>query len=516
MVLKNKNRILEAYAITILIIVAFIILTPLFRSGFPVTDDGGWMIIRLSAFYQSLSEGQFPVRFLGRLNNGYGYPVANFLYPGFLYVGSIFHAFGLGYISSVKLIIVLSLSLGSIFLFKLLRTSYTLGPSLMGTLSFLFSPYLLFDIYKRGSVGEILAFLPAFVCFYSINTHRKNLFALAIALLLISHNILALMFLGLIVMYIFMVRKIYLLSYLVLGIGIASFFWLPALYELRYVAFSNVILSEPSQHIVTAIPWNSAGMVTYLVVMGLLFGKRTLSVSEVFFLIVFILCLVFASSVALFVWSGEILLKFIQFPYRFLALVIFASSHLVAAFFQKYNMRWYFLLIFLIAWLGTLSPTFSSIRYENHLDSYYATNEATTTIEDEYMPQWVSEKPDKHAQEKMLISKGSGTIYPKIINGSTFEFDVELSQDSELQVNTLYYPGWGVLVDNNFVQINYDNPSGVIKFTVPKGSHSIFGEFRETGIRLFADFVSILCIVICGWLVLQSYYLKKNNIQGRL
>lgn len=68
--------------------------TPLMRSGFFITDDGEWMIIRLSAFYQSLADGQFPVRFLGRLNNSYGYPVSNFLYPGFLYLGSLLHILG--------------------------------------------------------------------------------------------------------------------------------------------------------------------------------------------------------------------------------------------------------------------------------------------------------------------------------------------------------------------------------------------------------------------------------------
>ena len=81
-----------------------LILFPLVRPGFFVSDDGDWMIIRLSAFFASFREGQFPVRFLGRLNDSYGYPVANFLYPGFLYIGSFLHAMGLSFIDSVKAI----------------------------------------------------------------------------------------------------------------------------------------------------------------------------------------------------------------------------------------------------------------------------------------------------------------------------------------------------------------------------------------------------------------------------
>src|SRR5689334_16871102 len=83
---------------------AILVVPPLGKPGFFVSDDGGWMIIRLSAFSQSFREGQFPVRFLGRLNHNYGYPVSNFLYPGFLYAGSVIHAVGFSFTDTVKLI----------------------------------------------------------------------------------------------------------------------------------------------------------------------------------------------------------------------------------------------------------------------------------------------------------------------------------------------------------------------------------------------------------------------------
>src|SRR5579859_5724087 len=63
----------------------------IFHAGFFVSDDAHWMVIRLSAFYEALASGQLPVRFLPRLNEGFGYPVADFLYPLFLYVGSFLH-----------------------------------------------------------------------------------------------------------------------------------------------------------------------------------------------------------------------------------------------------------------------------------------------------------------------------------------------------------------------------------------------------------------------------------------
>src|SRR5947207_9662379 len=98
-----------------------IVCLPLLHKGFFVTDDGDWMIIRLSAFFQSFREGQFPVRFLGRLNNGYGYPVANFLYPGFMYAGSLIHALGISFIHTTKYLLFGSVLTTAVFTYLWLR-----------------------------------------------------------------------------------------------------------------------------------------------------------------------------------------------------------------------------------------------------------------------------------------------------------------------------------------------------------------------------------------------------------
>ena len=90
--------------IWILLIILFSIpsIVALLHPGFFQSDDGEWMIIRFSAFHQALRDGQFPVRFLSRLNYGYGYPVADFLYPGFMYLGEIFKLLGFLKLEKVK------------------------------------------------------------------------------------------------------------------------------------------------------------------------------------------------------------------------------------------------------------------------------------------------------------------------------------------------------------------------------------------------------------------------------
>src|SRR3989344_4063575 len=146
--------------------------------GFFESDDGEWMVIRFSAFYQALADGQFPVRFLGRLNNGYGYPVADFLYPGFMYLGIPIHILGLNFTDTIKALFVV------------------------------YAPYHIFDLYKRGSIGELLAI--TILPFILWQAERKSpacrqagffWTTAGISFLILSHNTLAVLFLGVLILY---------------------------------------------------------------------------------------------------------------------------------------------------------------------------------------------------------------------------------------------------------------------------------------------------------------------------
>ena len=115
-----QKKILIFLLLLVLIIPA---IWPLFQPGFFVTDDGNWMIIRLSAFHETLRSGQFPVRFLERLNHGLGYPVLDFLYPLPFYLGELIHLLGFNFIDSVKILFALS------FIARLLFFNFFLEPN---------------------------------------------------------------------------------------------------------------------------------------------------------------------------------------------------------------------------------------------------------------------------------------------------------------------------------------------------------------------------------------------------
>src|SRR3990172_6802434 len=103
--------------IFLIIVFSLISLWPFFKKGYFESHDGEWMVIRFSAFHQTLASGQFPVRFVDRLNNNYGYPVLNFLYPLPFYFAEIPKLLGFGFVDSIKIVFVVSTVVSAVAMF---------------------------------------------------------------------------------------------------------------------------------------------------------------------------------------------------------------------------------------------------------------------------------------------------------------------------------------------------------------------------------------------------------------
>ncbi len=492
-----------------IVVVCAILFWPLLRPGFIVTDDGNWMIIRLSAFYQSLREGQFPVRFLGRLNYGYGYPVANFLYPGFLYLGSLIHILGFSFVNTVKLLLVGSVITSSVFVYLWLRKSFHLLPSLIGTVGYTFAPYLAFDIYTRGSVGEVLSLCWVAMGLYGIDSKKPNLLTLAVALVIMSHNSLALLFLAFIMAYLLITKNFrqYIWSIL-LGVGMVAFFWFPALYEKRYVVFDTLRVARASTYFLNLQTVPLVGF-SGLLSAFLLLAIKPKSIIDKFFILMFSLGVFFALPISFPLWRLGFLGTYFQFPFRFLSLGLIATPWIMASLVQKRRkLVWYMSCIFVIIWGVQLMYLYSQIRYNREPEGFYTTNEATTTVRDEYMPRWVVEKPTKRATQRVEVYKGDAAIDVKRASTQHIDMVVRSRSASVIQLNTIYYPGWGITVDGVLVPPDYQNKQGVIRISVPEGTHTIVAGFRETVPRFLADLFSIAV----GIIYVVSIFLRKSVV----
>lgn len=504
------------YPLLVIILACLIVLFPLFKTGFPVTDDGDWMIIRLSAFFQSLRQGQFPVRFLGRLNLNYGYPVADFLYPGFLYIGSAFHVIGLSFIDSVKLVIVTSVIGAAVTVFLWLRRRFTAISALTGTLSLVFAPYITFDIFKRGSVGEILAVFAASLVFLAAESGNQVFMAAATAFLIVSHNTLALMFMTVFCFYLIASGKYRYFWGMALGFLMSAFFWIPAIVERVYVRFDTVTVSNPFEYFasgtrIVLIPVTA--VVAFLI--PVIFRKPGKEGKLDFFALMFSAVLFFATPVSAPLWNIDAFSRLVQFPYRFLAIMLFAGAWITASLVDKWP-RWriavaaLFVSAIILQWRITRVP----VTIADKPDSFYSTNEATTTVADEYMPVWVKALPEKRPPEKVEFIKGFGTITHMRPGTDVMDFEIFSESDGEIRINKIYFPGWGVTVNGIPVPVSVVENDGVMSVPIRAGTSRVEADFRETPGRFAVDLISVGAIVT-GMVILVSGFVRKRKSHAR-
>ncbi|HUD05235.1 MAG TPA: 6-pyruvoyl-tetrahydropterin synthase-related protein [Patescibacteria group bacterium] len=503
--LKKINRNLVFILLAVVLAVPAIL--GLLHSGFPVTDDGGWMVIRFSAFFQTLRNGEFPVRFLMRLNNGYGYPVADFLYPLFMYLAVPIHILGINFVNTIKTLLILCIFTSSLFTFLWLRKIFDNFSSLIGATLYTFFPYHLFDIYQRGSVGEVLSL--TILPFILWQIERGSLFwiSIGIACLIVAHNTLAVLFMFLIIPYtllnIFISKERiktgrFCFVTLLFGVGVSAFFWIPALFDLQYTVFAKTPVSNINNYFASfgLVGWSTAFIIlaaVILILSGLIKIKR-LRLTFLMF-IISILSIYLASSLSAFWWK-ILPSSFVQFPFRFLSLTIpsvaFLSACLVSVFAKRKQIVMGFIilvLVFFSAFLYLMPKTF-----QNFPDSYYSTNQDTTTVKNEYMPKWVQNIPQVMAAVKVQNLTSSETINILQATANKTSFLVSLNNSETIQINTIYFPGWYAYVNGRQTEILYNNPMGLIKLRLDKGLNNVQVVFKETPVRLFSDLISIISV----------------------
>jgi hypothetical protein len=288
----------------------------------------------------------------------------------------------------------------------------------------------------------------------------------------------------------------------------SAFFWLPAIVEQKYVIFRSLEISDPSGYFFTGQPYLLLSLIqiTALLIALWYSGKSTTRNTALFFMIISIPAVFMSSWLSLPLWQYG-WAKLFQFPYRLLSLITLSGAYLSAYIFTAAgkNIRVLFILIFLcgfyISSWQIIKTTESAVRPE----SFYSTNEASTTVSDEYLPVWVKMKPEKRADVALSVYEGDGDIEEISILQNKVTASVNMQSDGLLELNKIYYPGWGVTVNGINTKIIYDNPYGLIRFPVPSGSNKIFAEFRETGFRFLSDIISLSGIIAAVYYSIRIY-----------
>ncbi len=525
----TKHHLLFSFAL--LFLVALLTLPAiynLFHPGFFATHDGEWMIIRFSAFYDALRDGQFPVRWLGRLNNLYGYPAPNFAYPLFMYLAVPIHAVGFGLVNSIKILTMGTFVASAICTYLWLRKLFTVNASVVGSIVYTYTPYHIFNLYTRGSIGELVALSILPFIFWQIERRSSFFIGIGIGLLMLSHNILAFLFLPLVVIYIFF-RFGYPFNFadilqmaipVALGVGLSAFFIIPAIYDLQYIIFEEAKLAVVATNFVGVELFGVISLLLLVAATVLAFkqlkdtGKRNLTSINFRLLICFLVVgwatWFLTNSISTIVWK-ILPSTILQYPFRLLSLlpivVAFVAAYLLS------SLKKYQLIAGAVIGIGTIAtaiPYLTPSEFFDRGDMYYANNFATTNLSNEYTPRWVEKQIFSIPDAK--VKSNSGTIENLTYKSNYTEFILATTQSAKVKINTTYFPGWEVMVDGNKVPVAYKNTYGVMTFTIPEGTHKVIAQFGETPVRLASDVVSCLSLIgLFVWAIYRREFLLQRR-----
>ena len=156
------------------------------NKSFPVHDDT--QQARIYVMSQELKNNQFPVRLVGDLGYGFGYPIFNFYAPLPYYFGSLFYIGGLDLFASTNLMYLSAFLLAGVSMYFLAFHLAGRSAGIAAAILYLYAPYHAVNLYVRGAVGELYAyaFLPLYLLGMYLLVKRDNKFKERSVILIIS------------------------------------------------------------------------------------------------------------------------------------------------------------------------------------------------------------------------------------------------------------------------------------------------------------------------------------------
>lgn len=523
------------FFLSLIVLVSLLIILPFFNKGYFPTHDGEWAVVRLADMYREIRDGQIPPRFSGNLNFGYGYPLFQYAYPMPYLLGLPAFLLHFGLVNSIKLLFALSVPLSGIAMFFAARELWEEDDAgLISSLLYMYLPYRMVDLYVRGSLGESIASITFPIILFCMKRLSQKqsvstliLLSLSFAVLILSHNIMAVLFGIILVVYLLFLllheKKINTFQILIgfgVGAGIATFFWLPALLEKNLILLSKIPIADRNLYYVTlpkllfspfgygtptesnpftyqiGIPQITIGIVAcYLSVMSL-FKKKKVRGDMILFTTLSVFFILMMLPLSRVIWEQTPLLREINYPWTSLFPLGLLLSLLGGKIFtatKQYFIMGIFLGLFAIVF--TL-PYARPNSFVDRGDGFYLTNDGTTTSSSELMPLTVKTFPVSRPQKRVEVVKGEGNAEITSDKSQKKIIALNLSTPSTIRLNTIYFPGWHWYRDGRQIPISYNNPQGVMEAQLPQGSYTVTASFENTMVRIAANIISGLSIFI--------------------
>lgn len=496
--------------------------SPLFGARFIPTHDGEYHIIRFWQYYTMLSGGTWFPRWAPDLNNGLGIPLFTFQYPFPNVIGSVFHFFGLSFVDSVKWTLGTGYIAAILCCYSWMRRLFAPWVAAIAAVTCAFVPYWFIDLYIRGSVGEVWAFVWVFGSLYAISSGKHLLTAITISLLIISHNIMAIIFVPFILLYAGITRSRAVVDTLI-GVGISSYFWLPALYEQRFITgLSNVNVFDyfPQVYQLLIPSWGSGfrGQITggnemsYQIgiiplVLAIITGfsvvrrARLLRNETRFAFILFVVSIILMLPVSQYIWKLIPFMGYVQYPWRLLSIVVVVTPILAGEVVSRFRFGWVIAVCAIIFAFGYARP----VTYEPRTDRQYLSHESlargTSSLGNAFQTRWITGVTDG---SQAGVSLSSGVVRMKKKAPTIYDIEVSAAKSGTLTLPTAYYPGWKLVTRSETIE-GVPNAQGLLTFPIQAGEFEAQIRLGSTSWQIVALVISILSLLTA----VVSFILRK-------
>lgn len=517
--MKNKINILIIISVTLLL-------------TFKVLKAGMWSVqddmhtFRLSEYDLCLKSGQIPCRYSPNSAFGFGSPVFNFYPPTVYKLGTIFHLLGFSYIDSIKILYLIPLFFGPIFMYLFASIYFGTTGGLISAIIFATAPYQALNIFVRGAIAENFGLNLITVVFYFYAKKQTKLTILFLTILFLTHQLTTLIALGLLIAFSLYTKSLkLLLSNLIWSLGLSAFFVLPSIFEKNLTTnfmmiqgyFNYIIHFATLKQLFIDRFWGfgaslwgpkddmsfQIGYIQWILPLfsAIIFfykkNKYTYLILGAFILGLFFTFLTHNKST--FIWQLLPFMAYFQFPWRFLGGVILCFSFVSGSLILFINKKYQSVLIILIIITSII------LNY-----NYFRTD------------QWsILTDGQKLSEENLLAAKGAGLtdFYPNFsINTPTVNTpytintiegiisDISFTKNSQIaygKFNVLtdsatinlpiaFFPKMELRLDNQKINYRIEPNLGLIQFDIPTGVHHFYLQFKNTPIRTLSNYISLL------------------------
>lgn len=548
--------------ITIIICIAltacYCTLPLLTQQSLPAGHDMLLHVFQADQFQRSIASGNIYPRWMSDANNGLGSPTFIFYAPLSYYVVAVIHTMAPSFGHSMIIAIWVSFFLSGVTMYVTANKIYSKTDSLLTAIIYQILPFHLLDLYNRGTLAELYAYVLVPLVFLSLHriSTTKNSFWSAIGLsfsyagLVLTHLVTGFMtsvVAGIYIVYISCARKdkrIFLVSTsaLISGLGLSFFYLFPAFFEQKYVHIdyiTNCMVCDYKENFLFSLKeipqiledfYQQLHIATLLEVTFFLYAITILfkirnnelfNSTNLIYYFLFALAFYLTTPLSSAAWNFIPGFSKLQFPWRWILIMELLLCIIVADIFNRVQLqprlklmtRLYLLTpIAIISALIIFKANMLPEKERTLLDSPLQLRRYLEYTW-EYLPIWTdieAETIENQNKKDIRIVSGVAKYYitdwlPGRRNG-----EINATTPAKVQIGTFYYPGWQLSIDGKETPFEIQNKSGMMTFYIPQGRHSFSFTFEDTLLRSTSKIISLLFfIVVLSCTVNKSYQIKS-------